>query len=68
MRTKTVTQMRTQIKRIQTLTKELGYEFNVYYFRIINAIDSTCMQRYGYHAHSKELSKYIKITPNYNNI
>lgn len=32
--------------------KELGYEFKEYYPKIKKAIDNTCMQRYGYHAHS----------------
>lgn len=57
MRTKKISEIKLQIKRCFNLAKELGYEFKEYYPKIKKAIDNTCMQRYDYHAHSKELSK-----------
>lgn len=62
-RTKTITQMNAQINRVFALSKELGYKFNEYYFRIIEAIDKSCFKHYGYSAHSKELSKFLKKHP-----
>lgn len=57
MRAKQISEIKLQIERCFNLAKELGYEFKEYYPKITKAIDNTCMQRYGYHAHSKELSK-----------
>lgn len=58
-----MSEIEAQIKRCSRLAKELGYEFIEYSVRIEKAIDNTCIQRYGYHAHSKELSDFFKLHP-----
>lgn len=63
MRAKKVNEMKAQIKRCVSLAKELGYEFGEYHPRISKAIYNSCMQRYGFHAHSSGLSKFLKSHP-----
>lgn len=63
MRAKKMSEIELQINRCFLLARELGYGFNEYHSRIKKAIDNTCMQRYGYHAHSKELSRFLKLHP-----
>lgn len=60
---KTVNQIKAQVRRCHTLADELNYDWEESSVMIYNALDSVCMKQYGYHAHSAELSRYLKKHP-----
>ncbi len=60
---KTVTQIKAQIRRCQSLASELGKDFDESSKRIKTAINNVCMAQYGFPAHSRELGRYLAKHP-----
>lgn len=60
---KKVKDIQAQIKRCHALIAELGKNWNEMEPKMKGAIDTVCVKYFGYHAHSIELSRYLKKHP-----